>query len=129
GVIQTTTGTDGGVGVTVSDTPGFKDPTPDLTVTVLAARTFPAFREAAIVTALLPPRLRADYHLLGTGATAYAKGRGSTVVTYGSQTLFGITVQWTATVKAAARDIDGQARPTGSGTAARFDSGSDQYMP
>jgi len=129
GVIQTTTGTDGGVGVTVSDTPGFKDPTPDLTVTVLAARTFPAFREAAIVTALLPPRLRADYHLSGTAATAYAKGRGTTTVTYGSQTAFNVTTQWTATVNAAARDIDNQARPTGTGTARRFDSGSDQYYP
>jgi hypothetical protein len=130
GVIQTTTGTDGGVGVTVSDTPGFKDPTPELTVTVLAARTFPAFREAAIVTALLPPRLRADYHLSGTAATAYGKGRGTTTVTYGSQTLLGA---WNVTVKAAARDIDNQARPTVVGTGpratTRYDSGSDQYMP
>jgi hypothetical protein len=129
GVIQTTTGTDGGDHVTISDTPGFKDPTPELTVTVLAARTFPAFREAAIVTALLPPRLRADYHLSGTAATAYAKGRGTTTVTYGTQTVIRTTVPWTATVKAAARDIDNQARPTGSGTAARYDSGSDQYYP
>ncbi|WP_229674885.1 IPT/TIG domain-containing protein [Terrabacter tumescens] len=127
GVIQTTTGTDGGEFVTVSDTAGFKDPTPELTVTVLAARTYPAFREAAIVTALLPPRLRADYHLSGTTATAYGKGRGTTTVTYGTQTLLGRTTPWTVTVRAPSLDIDGQARPTGS--ARRFDSGSDQYVP
>ncbi|WP_344951618.1 IPT/TIG domain-containing protein [Terrabacter ginsenosidimutans] len=129
GVIQTTTGTDGGANVTVSDTPGFKDPTPELTVTVLAARTYPAFREAAIVTALLPPRLRADYHLSGTSATAYGKGRGTTTVTYGSQLVLGRTVLWTVTVTAPPRDIDNQPRPTVAGTSRRFDSGSDQFVP
>ena len=44
---------------------------------MLASRTYPAFREAAIVTALLPPRLRADYHLTGTGAAAHAVGTGT----------------------------------------------------
>lgn len=129
GLIQTTAGTDGGANVTVTDTPGFKDPTPELTVTVLAARTFPAFREAAIVTALLPPQLRADYHLSGAGAAAYGKGRGTTSVTYGSQTILGVAIPWTVTVAAPLRDIDNQARPTVVGTSRRFDSGSDQVGP
>ena len=128
-VLQTTTGTDGGVNVTVTDTAGFKDPTPELTVSVLASRTFPAFREAAIVTALLPPRLRADYHLTGTGSPAYNRGAASTQVTLGSQTLVGITVPWNLTVSAAARDIDSQARPTVVGTSRRYDAGSDQFYP
>lgn len=128
-VLQTTLGTDGGSNVTVTDTAGFVDPTPELTVTVLASRTFPAFREAAIVTALLPPRLRADYHLTGSGSPAYGRGAASTSVTLGTQTVLGFPVPWTVTVNAAPRDIDGQARPTVVGTSRRYDAGSDQFVP
>ena len=52
-VLQTTTGTDGGVNTRVSDDPLLRAPY-DLTVDVLAARTYPAFRQAAIVTTKLP---------------------------------------------------------------------------
>jgi hypothetical protein len=128
-VLQTVTGTDGGQNVTFTDTVGFVDPTPELTVTVLAARTFPAFREAAIVTALLPPRLRADYHLAGTSSAAYGRGAASTTVNYGSQTVFGITSQWNVVVNAASPDIDGQPRPTVTSTGSRYDAGSDQFAP
>jgi hypothetical protein len=128
-VIQTATGTDGGAGVTVTDTAGFKDPTPDLAVTVLAARTFPAFREAAIVTALLPPRLRADYHLTGAGSAAYNRGTASTTVNLGTQTILGFPFPWNVTVSSPLRDIDAQVRPAGPVTARRWDAGSDQYYP
>lgn len=127
-VLQTSTGTDGGQNVTITDTVGFVDPTPELTVTVLAARTFPAFREAAIVTALLPPRLRADYHLAGTSSAAYSRGAASTTVNYGSQTAFGMTAQWNVVVGAAASDVDGQPRPPLTSTTGRFDAGSDQFV-
>ncbi|WP_374971272.1 IPT/TIG domain-containing protein [Terrabacter sp. BE26] len=122
-VIQTSTGADAGVQTKVTDTPGLVDPTPELTVTVLASRTFPGFREAAIVTALLPPRLRADYHLTGTGAAAHAVGPVSASATLGTA--------WTVTVTAPARDIDGDPRPTTPAptTPTPIDAGSDQVRP
>ncbi|HET8600583.1 MAG TPA: IPT/TIG domain-containing protein, partial [Segeticoccus sp.] len=70
-VIQTTQGTDGGETTTVTDDPGLKDPY-DVSVSVLASRTYPAFRQAAIVTELLPPTLLGDYHLAGTTSAATA---------------------------------------------------------
>ena len=128
-VLQTLKGTDNGVNVTVTDTPGFKDPSPELDVTILASRTYPAFREAVIVTTLLPPRLRADYHITGSTSAAYGRGAASTSVTYGTQTIFGITVPWLVTVSAPPLDIDNQARPTRVGSSSRYDAGSDQYYP
>ncbi len=118
-VIQTTQGTDGGETTTVTDTPGLKDPY-DVSVSVLASRTYPAFRQAAIVTELLPPTLLGDYHLTGTTSAAYGRGVASTTVAWGAG-LFG----WQQTVFAPTRDIDGQARPT----LRRYDAGSDQYLP
>lgn len=126
-VLQTAQGTDGGDHVVISDTPGFKDPTPDLTVTVLASRTTPFFREASIVTALLPPGLRADYHLTGSTAAAYGVGAAGTTMTYGTQSVARATVPWNATVSASMHDIDHQLRPTG--PSQRWDAGSDQFYP
>ncbi len=126
-VIQTATGTDGGELTKVTDTPGFVDPTPELTVTVLASRTYPAFREAAIVTALLPPRLRADYHLTGTGAAAHAVGPVTKTVTLGTAANTAAT-PWTVTVPAPTRDIDGDTRPT-TPPPTPIDAGSDQVRP
>ena len=128
-VVQTTTGTDNGAQTKVIDAPGFVDPTPELTVTVLAARTFPAFREAAIVTALLPPRLRADYHLTGTGAAAHAVGPVRADVRLGTTDNKAAT-PWTVTVQAPATDIDGDPRPTAPlPPATPVDAGSDQVRP
>ncbi|HET7397218.1 MAG TPA: hypothetical protein VFJ94_01750 [Intrasporangium sp.] len=118
-VIQTTTGTDGGADTTVTDAPGLLDPF-DLTVNVLASRTYPAFRQAAIVTALLPPALQGDYHLAGTSSPAYGRGAASTQVVWGS--LF------TQTVSAPPVDIDGQPRPSAT-LPRRWDAGSDQLTP
>jgi hypothetical protein len=120
-VLQTTAGTDGGVGTTQvsSANPGLVDPV-DITVNVLASRTFPAFRQAAIVTALLPPELLANYHLSGTGSAAYGKGAASTQVVWGSI--------FTQTVSAPASDIDGDPRPSAT-TPARYDASSDQLTP
>jgi hypothetical protein len=125
-VIQTSQGTDGGESTTITDDPGLKDPY-DVSVSVLASRTYPAFRQAAIVTELLPPTLLGDYHLTGTGSAAYNRGVASTTVAFGT----GLT-GWRQTVRAATPDIDGQPRPTTMGgrpAVTRYDAGSDQFLP
>jgi hypothetical protein len=92
-----------------------KDPY-DVTVSVLAFRTNPAFRQAAIVAQLLPPNLMGDYHL-ATGSPAVGAGAASTQVDWGSP-----GHNWHYTVSAPKLDIDGDVRPT----LLRYDAGSDQ---
>ena len=123
-VIQSTEGTDGGTSTTVTDNPGFKDPS-TVSVDVLASRTYPAFRQSLIIGELLPPTLSSDYHLSGSTAPAYGKGVAGTTVQRGTGTGF---TQWRYTVSAAPRDIDGDARPS-PGPARRYDTGSDQVRP
>ncbi|MEO7132487.1 MAG: IPT/TIG domain-containing protein [Dermatophilaceae bacterium] len=115
-VIQTTTSTDGGDATTVTDTPGLVDPF-DVSVSVLASRTYPAFRQAAIITELLPPRLLGDYHLTGATSPAWGRGRAGLPVVWGTN--------FTQQVVAPTSDIDGQSRPSGT----RWDAGSDQVKP
>jgi hypothetical protein len=121
-VIQTTQGTDGGTNTTVTDTPGLKDPY-DVSVNVLASRTYPAFRQSVIVAQILPPYLMGDYHLAGVTSPAYGHGVPSTTVRWGPG-----GAGWSYTVPAPAKDIDGDNRPSGS-PATRYDVGSDQLTP
>ena len=72
-VLQSTEGTTSDASNTVTDAPGLKDPY-ELTVNVLASRTYPAFRQAVIVAELLPPSLMGDYHLGGTTLTGVRGG-------------------------------------------------------
>jgi hypothetical protein len=123
-VIQTTRGTDGGTSTTVTDTPGLKDPH-NVSVDVLASRTYPAFRQSLIIGELLPPTLSSDYHLTGGSSAAYGRGVAGTTVARGAATG---TNQWSYTLAAPSRDIDNDDRPT-PGTPARYDSGSDQVSP
>jgi hypothetical protein len=120
-VIQTTTGTDGGTSTTVSDDPVLKDPY-DVSVNVLASRTYPAFRQAVIVAELLPPSLMGDYHLRDATSPAVGRGLTRTTVRWGAGFL-----GWTYTVAAPRVDIDGQTRP--SRTPGQYDAGSDQLYP
>jgi hypothetical protein len=120
-VIQTTRGTDGGTSTTVSDDPVLADPY-DVSVNVLASRSYPAFRQAVIVSELLPPTLLGDYHLAGATSPARGRGLSSTTVRWGPGLL-----GFTYAVTAPRVDIDGQTRP--SGTPARYDAGSDQLVP
>ena len=122
-VLQTTEGTDSDPSNTVTDTPGLKDPY-SLSVDVLASRTYPAFREAAVVADLLPPNLMGDYHLSGTSSAAYGRGTASTQVTWGSGVL-----RWQYTVAAPADDIEADSRPSGPANARRWEAGSDQLKP
>ncbi|KQU69438.1 IPT/TIG domain-containing protein [Phycicoccus sp. Root101] len=113
-VLQTTTGTDGGASTRVSANPQLRSPY-DLTVDVLAARAYPAFRQAAIVTTKLPLTLLGDYHL-ANGSVAIGAGVAST-----AGPLPGTTVVAPGT------DIDGRNRPTNPGR--RYDAGSAQFAP
>jgi hypothetical protein len=115
-VIQTTLGTNGGTNTTVTNDPKFVTPY-DVTVNILASRAYPAFRQAAIVSQLLPLNLLGDYHLAGVTSPAYRRAAASTTVVWGS---------WTYTVNAPTPDIDGQPRPSGSGASRHYDAGSDQ---
>ncbi|MGB8649718.1 MAG: IPT/TIG domain-containing protein [Mycobacteriales bacterium] len=103
--------------------PGFKA-NYDVTVNVLAARTYPAFRQAVIVAQLLPPTLMGDYHLGATTSSAYALGAASTLVSWGIG-----SSAWTYTVSAPTPDIDGDPRPSVVGTVRRYDAGADQLSP
>jgi hypothetical protein len=97
----------------------------DVTVNVLASRTYPAFRQAVIIAQLLPPSLMGDYHQASSTPTSSARGRGAAnvVVNWGTG-----GNRFNYTVSAPLVDIDGDVRPTGSGQTARYDAGSDQ-MP
>jgi hypothetical protein len=122
-IIQTVQGTDGGTSTTVTDAAGFKNPS-TVSVDVLASRTYPAFRQSLIIGELLPPNLSSDYHLTGSSSPAYGRGVANTQVTWGTGLL-----GWKVTVSAPAVDIDGNVRPSGSGTTRRYDAGSDQAVP
>jgi hypothetical protein len=95
----------------------------DVTVNVLASRMYPAFRQSVIVAELLPPSLMGNYHF-GAGTPARGLGAAGTSVVWGT---------WTYPVQAPSTDIDGDPRPTVTGTGAaqvrRYDAGSDQMTP
>lgn len=118
-LMQDPTGTDG----TAGSDPLFKDPF-DVSVNILASRTFPAFKQALIVTEILPPTLMGDYHL-GTGSPAIGLGTANTQVVWDTR-----SAPFKYTVSAPNRDIDGDKRPTtittGTTTTKRYDAGSDQ---
>ena len=88
----------------MTDAPGLKDPY-DLTVNVLASRTYPAFRQAVVVAELLPPSLMGDYHLGGTSSPAYGRGSQEHHGPLGPG-------RWSYTVSSATADIDGDRRPS-----------------
>ena len=119
-LIQTAQGTDGGSNTTVGSNPLFVSPS-DVSVDIAPLRTYPAFRQAVIVTEILPPSLMGDYHV---SVTSPARGRGvaSTIVRWGPSPSLG----WTYTVTAPTPDIDGQSRPSALN---RYDAGSDQLKP
>ncbi|MEP7332471.1 MAG: SdrD B-like domain-containing protein [Terracoccus sp.] len=135
-VVQTTTG------VATSSTnanadPLFVDPY-DVTVSVLALRANPAFRQAAIVTTVLPFNLLGDYHLSGPSSSAYSRGAAdySNLAAPAPRSMWWGVPRTSATFKypvlAATPDIDGQARPVRRGTGAaglKYDAGSDQVVP
>jgi hypothetical protein len=120
-VIQSTTGIASSPTNVVTDTPGLAAPY-DVTVNVLASRMYPAFRQAVIVSQLLPPSLLGNYHLAGVTSPARGLGAASTVVRWGPA-----PTGWNYTVSAPHVDIDGQARP--STPSGRYDAGSDQLIP
>lgn len=86
-------------------------------VSVVPLRQFPAFRQAAIITAVLPYQLLGDFDLTA-GSPAVGRGVASAPLNYGPIT--GLPA-----VSAPTSDIHGSPRP--SGTTARFDAGSAQY--
>ncbi|TDU83304.1 SdrD B-like protein [Kribbella voronezhensis] len=102
----------------------------EVTVNVLAVRSYPAFRQAAIVAQLLPPSLMGDFHVATGTPTTPARGLGaaSAVVRWGTP-----TTGFSYTVPAPSPDIDGQPRPTVTGVfplqQRRYDAGSDQMTP
>jgi hypothetical protein len=124
-VIQTALGTDGGSATTLSDDPLLVAPF-DVSVNIAPLRSYPAFRQAVIVTEILPPSLMGDYHLLSSASPAYGRGTGSVRVRWGGPTQ---NNSWIYTVPAPNRDIDGNNRPSGAGRNARYDAGSDQFQP
>jgi hypothetical protein len=116
-----------GQGITADPTnsttdPGFVDAY-DVTVNVLASRTYPAFRQSAIVAELLPPSLMGNYHLAAATSSARGLAAASTTVRWGTG-----TNGWTYPVAAPSTDIDGDARPN-TGTPKHYDAGSDQLVP
>jgi hypothetical protein len=122
-VIQTTEGTD----VTpaapgsnrVTDTSSVKDAYA-VSVDVLASRSYPAFREAAVVAEILPPDLMGDWHLTGADSPAYGSGIASFTVAWGAG-----PGGFRYTAAAPTDDLEGDARPTGT----RYDAGADQIGP
>jgi hypothetical protein len=119
-VISSDQGTDGGTNTSLAADAGFVN-APDVFVDVLAARSYPAFRQSLIIGELLPPNLSSDYHLVGSGSPAYGRGVASAQVTWGTGVL-----GFRYTVSAPSDDIDGQPRPSGTGSQRRYDAGSDQ---
>ena len=67
---------------------------------------------------------RATTTSTGSSSPAYGRGAASTQVAWGTG-----STGWRVTVSAPPSDIDGDARPTVSGTSRRFDAGSDQAVP
>ncbi len=121
-VIQTTGGTVSSSTVSTAD-PNFVDPY-EIGVNVLAVRANPAFRQAAIVTRVLPFDLLGNFHLKTTPASS-ARGRGTAnkLVQWGTPSG---SSQYSYTVLANTPDIDGNTRP---GPQSRYDAGSDQVLP
>jgi len=110
---------------TVGADPLFVSPF-EVSVNILASRTFPGFRQSVIVAQLLPPNLSGNYHLAGTNAatagSAYGRGGRRVQVVWGGTAL-------TYYVYAPTVDIDGQSRPAESSVNGRRDAGSDQIQP
>lgn len=92
----------------------------DVSVDVLAARTYPAFRQTLVLAELLPPDLMGDYHLDGTGSPGYGRGTSQVSVNWGGG--------FSYTVSAPTNDIDNQGRPTPGPGGGRWDAGSDQVV-
>jgi len=126
-VIQTTQGTDvttaAPQGNRITDTASVKTPY-DVTVDVLASRTYPAFRESVVIAQLLPPNLMGDYHLTGTGSPAWGAGLPFLDVIWGTNSNPSFRLQYR--VSAPSDDREGDTRPS---TNSRFDAGSDQLKP
>ena len=80
-----------------------------MTVDVLASRTYPAFREAAVVAEILPPNLLGDYHLTGTGSPAYGAGHR------GDDCQLGHRVRWPGPTRSRRRPTTSRADPRPSG--------------
>jgi hypothetical protein len=124
-VLQDVTGTAPDASNSTVD-PGFASPY-EVSVNILAVRSYPAFREAVIVAQLLPPDLMGDFHLATATPASSARGLGAanTVVRWGTP-----TSGFSYTVTAPSPDIDGQPRPTVTGILQRrYDAGSDQMTP
>ncbi|MDX6292180.1 MAG: large repetitive protein [Kribbellaceae bacterium] len=126
-VLQDETGSASDSSNSLAD-PGFVSPY-DVTVNVLAVRSYPAFRQAVIVAQLLPPSLMGDFHLKTGSPASSARGLGaaSTTVRWGTT-----STSWSYPVNAPTPDIDGQPRPTVTGIlfpTRRYDAGSDQMTP
>ena len=135
-VVQTTTGVAANTSNTTAD-PLFKSPF-DVTVSVLALRANPAFRQAAIVTTVLPFNLLGDYHLSGPSSSAYSTGAAdfTNLAAPAPRAMWWGVPRTSATfssvVRAATPDIDGQARPVRRAPGAaglKYDAGSDQVVP
>jgi hypothetical protein len=121
-VLQTATGVAPDATNSTAD-PRLQDPY-DVSVNVLASRAYPAFRQAIIVTEILPPNLMGDYHLATGTPVSSARGRGAASV----PTVWGTGfLPFRYTVSAPTPDIDGERRPTLNTT--RYDAGSDQMTP
>ncbi len=109
--------------------PGFAAPY-DVTVNVLASRTYPAFRQSVIVAQILPPTLMGDYHLAADSSPAWGLGAASVTQNWGTRAASGTWSGWSYPVTAPPLDIDGQPRPTAGGTPPnRYDAGADQRTP
>ncbi len=99
----------------------------DVTVNILASRSYPAFRQAVIVAELLPPSLMGNYHLATGTPASSARGRGAASVGVVWGTGSNPVDSPTPSMRRR-RDIDGDVRPTGTGQNRRYDAGSDQLQ-
>jgi len=129
-VLQTTSGTDvnplaPGTNRISAANPGLLSPY-DVSVNVLPLRSYPAFRQAAIVTTVLPFELLGDYHL-AAGSPAYGLGSAGYNVVWNNPGSRPGAYQYV--VPAPVSDIDGNPRPPAAPVPARFDAGSDQVLP
>ena len=123
-VIQSTEGTDGGTSTTVTDNPGFKDPS-TVSVDVLASRTYPAFRQSLIIgaAAAADPVQRLPPQRQHRGGVRQGRGRHDgpprlrdrvhPVELHGERRAQGHR----------------RRRPSRPGPARRYDTGSDQVIP